>query len=78
MQVPPASNQTWADLLTGKKAYQPVFLAARMLIVRCRMELVRAKDNPGKVAQLAAELRELYAKNAASSSANQDLTSLFG
>jgi hypothetical protein len=49
-----------------------------MLIVRCRMELLRAKDNPGKITQLAAELRELYAKNSTTSSANQDLTSLFG
>ncbi len=78
MQVPPTSNHTWAELLTGKKAYQPVFLAARMLIVRSRMELVRSKDNPAKLGQLAAELRELYVKNSETSSAHQDLTSLFG
>jgi hypothetical protein len=78
MQVPPASHPAWADLLNGKSAHQPAFLAARMLIVRCRMELVREKDSPTSLAKFAGELRELYAKNATTTSANQDLTALFG
>ena len=78
MQVPPATHPAWTDLLTGKNTHQPAFLAARMLVVRSRMELVKSGDKPETVRKYAAELRELFAQNADSPSVQQDLAKIFG
>ena len=77
MQVPPATHSAWTALLTGKGKCEPSFLAARMLIVRCRMELVKGQA-PDKVKKFATELRELYASNADCASVQQDLPKIFG
>jgi hypothetical protein len=76
MQVPPATHPSWSDLLTGKKAQQPAFMAARMFIVRCRMELTKNKFNADEVRKSAAQLRDLYVKNADCPSVKQDLATL--
>ncbi len=76
MQVPPATHPGWGALLTGKAKCEPSFLAARMLIVRCRMELVK-NAAPEKLRKYASELRELYAGNADCSSVQQDLPKIF-
>jgi hypothetical protein len=77
MQVPPATHPAWPALLAGKARCEPTFLAARMLIVRCRMELVKG-SGPDKAKKFVAELRELYASNADCASAQQDLARIFG
>jgi hypothetical protein len=77
MQVPPATHPAWTGLLTGKAKCEPTFLAARMLIVRCRMELVKGPA-PEKVKKYVTELRELYASNADCASVQQDLPKIFG
>ena len=75
MEVPPATHPCWIALLRGK-GQPPAFMGARMLIVRCRMALVKNNNNPDKLHKYAAQLRELYVNNADSPSANQDLATL--
>jgi hypothetical protein len=75
MQVPPATHPSWTALLTGKKAQQPAFMAARMLIVRCRMELAK-NSGPDELRKFAAQLHDLYVKNADCPSVKQDLATL--
>ncbi len=77
MQVPPASNPGWSNLLTGKARGEPTFLAARMFIVRSRLELGKSNNNPEKLRKFAAELREIFAQNAECNSVQQDLAKLF-
>ena len=77
MQVPPASSPGWSNLLTGKARGEPSFLAARMFIVRSRLELGKSNNNPEKLRKLAAELREVFAQNAECQSVQQDLSKLF-
>ena len=78
MQVPPASHPTWSSLVTGKSPHQPVFLAARMFIVRASMELRNSGGKPETVRKCAEQLRELFAQNAECGSVQQDLAKLFG
>jgi hypothetical protein len=78
MEVPPATHHAWSDLVIRKSEVQPTFLAARMLIVRAHMGLLRSKGAPADVQKFAAELRELFAQNTGSPSAQQDLTKIFG
>ena len=77
MQVPPATNPTWSDLLTGKSRHEPAFLAARMFIVRSRLELGKVNNAPDKIKKLATDLRELFAQNAECPSVQQDMAKLF-
>ncbi len=49
MQAPAATHPSWTALLTGKKAQQPAFMAARMLIVRCHMDLAKNNNNPDEL-----------------------------
>ncbi len=76
MQVPPTSHPKWSEVVTGKRAFEPSFVAARMLIVRCRMQLLRSKSDADAM-RFAAELREVYASNADCPSASRDLAALF-
>ncbi len=76
MQVPPATHPSWSGLLTGKKAQQPAFMAARMLIVRCRMDLAKSNNNPEQLRKYTNELRDLYVKNADCPSVKQDLATV--
>ncbi len=78
MQVPAAAHPAWIDLLTGKSQHQPAFLAARMLLVRARMEVLKTGSQPETVRKYAAELRDLFAQNADCRSAQQDLAKIFG
>ena len=78
MQVPAAAHPAWSDLLTGKSQHQPSFLAARMLVVRARMDVLKTGSRPEAVRRYATELRELFAQNADCRSAQQDLAKIFG
>src|SRR3972149_12340577 len=77
MKVPPASPPAWNQLLHGEAVIKPAFMAARMLIVCCRMRLMKAKQDPAELSRCALQLRELYAENAGSPSAWCDLDALF-
>ena len=77
MQVPPSSNPGWSNLVLGKARGEPSFLAARMFIVRSRLDLGKSNNNPDKVRKYASELREIFAQNAECQSVQQDLAKLF-
>lgn len=78
MEAPPASHPAWIALLTGKASHQPMFMAARLLIVRCQTQLAKASDPKALVQEFVARLRDLYAQNADCPSVKQDLSKLFG
>lgn len=80
MQVPPLTHPTWTALVTGASKVQLEYLAARLLLVRARMEVMRAQqDNaaPLVTKKWVNDLRDLYVKNAESPSAQLDLARLF-
>ncbi len=76
MNVPPATNPTWVELVTGRRKHEFGFLAAKMLVTRIRLSI--SKDpSPGNVASAARELHALYAANASLPSVQQDLAKAF-
>ena len=77
MQIPPAAHPTWADLVTGKVKFEPSFLAARMFIVRVRMEVGKAGAKPELIRKHATGLRDLLAQNADCASVQQDIAKIF-
>ncbi len=77
MQIPPAAHPTWADLVTGKVKFEPSFLAARMFIVRVRMEVGKAGAKPELIRKHATGLRDLFAQNADCASVQQDVAKVF-
>lgn len=77
MQVPAAAHPTWTDLVTGKAKFEPAFLAARMFIVRVRMEVLKPGVSPELIRKHATGLRELLAQNAECASVQQDLAKIF-
>jgi hypothetical protein len=78
MQVAPATHPTWAALLTETTGPQPTFVAARLFLIRARLEVKGSGNSLRTISKCAAELRELYAKNTASPTAQKDLSTLFG
>jgi hypothetical protein len=64
--------------VSGKAKVQPSFLAARMSIVRAHMGLLNRSGDPARVRKFAVELREVFAQNHDSPTAQQDLTKIFG
>jgi len=77
MQLPPAHHATWSALLHGRAALEPTFLAARLFIVRSRLELAEAGDSPEVLRKLVTGLREVYRLNATSPNARLDVATLF-
>jgi len=75
MQVPLATHLAWSDLVSGKAKVRPSFLAARLLIVRARLE---SSGDPARVGKFATEIRELFAQNPDSPAVQQDLKMIFG
>ncbi len=73
MQVPPKENPVWSALVSGQKTVDLTFLAAKILLARLRLA---AQKNPSAVAGGAAELWELYTRNAQLPSAQKDIASL--
>jgi hypothetical protein len=75
---PPLDRRaTWSARLHGRAALEPTFLAARLFIVRSRLELVEAGDSPEVLRKLVTGLREVYRLNAASPSARLHVATLF-
>jgi hypothetical protein len=75
MGIPAPEHPVWSQLVTGERAVELDFLAAKMLIVRLRMKL---REQPRAVGTLARELHSLYVQNAQLPSAQRDVAKLQG
>ncbi len=77
MNVPPAENFMWNDIVTGKVKYQLEFLAAKILLGRLMLK-VRNDSSPNAIAKCRQELHNLYAQNADLPCVQRDLNKIFG
>jgi hypothetical protein len=77
MDVPSKTHKGWQDVVTGNKAFQLKFLAAKILLGR----LTRAvKDNPSpdNIKTSIEQLYNIFAQNAHIPSVQDDLKTIFG
>jgi hypothetical protein len=76
MVVPPATDPHWAHLVQGKLQVQFEFLAVKVMLGRV-LATVRADPSPATVTRNAADVREMFAKNAHLPSMQRDLEKIF-
>ena len=77
MRLPPPNDPAWVALIEGNAPIEPTFLAAKMFIVRSRVELASSGHSTDVLRKVTFDLRELYLQNTASPSARRDLAALF-
>ncbi len=77
MNVPPKNHARWADIVTGKKAYDLKFLAAKIMLGRV-VRNVSAAPTPENIREAVDQLHAIYEKNASSPSVQEDLQTIFG
>ncbi len=77
MNVPPKNHARWADIVTGKKAYELKFLAAKIMLGRV-VRNVSAAPTPENIREAVDQLHAIYEKNASSPSVQEDLQTIFG
>ncbi|MCM2324512.1 MAG: hypothetical protein NDJ90_14735 [Oligoflexia bacterium] len=77
MNLPPATDPRWGEIITGKSKYPFDFLAAKIFVARASMDVVR-DSSPTNVQQLCGELRELFSTNSRLASVKRDLQRIFG
>jgi hypothetical protein len=77
MNVPPKTKPQWTDIVTGKKAYELKFLAAKILLGRV-IRGVSANPTPTSIREGVDQLHALFEKNSASPSVQNDLKTIFG
>lgn len=77
MEVPPATDPEWRDILTGKVRHQLDFFAAKILL---GWLLLKVENDPSEevVAESAAALHHLFAQNARLPCVQHDLGVMFG
>jgi len=77
MLVPPASNEAWNNVVTGKTNPKLEFFAAKVLLAR--LVLVVKRDPAAPTVQTCAkQLFELFSTNAHIPSAQRDIAKIFG
>jgi len=77
MNVPPASDPRWSDIVSGKEMPDFGFLAVRILVGTIGRKL--AKDQSGaNLEKCTRELREFFAQNADLPPVQEDLKKIFG
>lgn len=76
MEVPPADDPIWADILTGKVRYQLDFFAAKILL---GWLLLKVDNDPSPQVLLASAqaLHHLFAQNAGLPCVQRDLSVIF-
>lgn len=77
MEVPPATDPAWRDLLTGRVRHPLDFFAAKILL---GWLLLKVESDPSEamVAESAAALHHLFAQNAQLPCVQHDLAVIFG
>jgi len=77
MDVPSKSNPAWTDIVTGKKAYQLKFLAAKILLGRLTRS-VKEDPTPDTIKASVDQLYAIFANNVNMPSVQDDLKTIFG
>lgn len=77
MDVPPADDPAWRDILTGRVRYQLDFFAAKILL---GWLLLKVESDPSEkmIADSARVLQNLFAQNAQLPCVQHDLVAIFG
>lgn len=77
MDLPSKSNKTWQDIVTGKKAFQLKFLAAKILLGRLT-RAVKEDPSPNNITNSVDQLYALFSSNLSMPSVQDDLKTIFG
>ena len=77
MNVPPKNNPRWQELVTGKKVFTLKFLAAKIFLGRI-VRTVSAAPTPDNIRVAIDQLYDMFLKNEAASSVQEDLKTIFG
>jgi hypothetical protein len=77
MEVPPADDPAWKDLLTGRVRYQLDFFAAKIML---GWLLLKVESDPSDkmITGSAQALHHLFAQNAQLPCVQHDLAEIFG
>jgi hypothetical protein len=77
MEVPPADDPAWRDILTGKVRYQLDFFAAKILL---GWLLLKVENDPSDdvLTESVEALRHLFAQNSGLPCVERDLREIFG
>jgi hypothetical protein len=77
VDVPPADDPAWRDILSGRVRYQLDFFAAKILL---GWLLLKVESDPGEevLAESARALHHLFAQNAQLPCVQHDLDEIFG
>lgn len=76
MDVPPADDPAWSDILTGRARYQLDFVAAKILL---GWLLLKVQSDPRErmLAECSAALQNLFAQNVQLPCVQHDLAEIF-
>jgi hypothetical protein len=77
MEVPPAGDPVWADVLTGKVRYKLDFFAAKILLGWLLLKVENDPSDDVLVASAQA-LQHLFAQNSGLPCVQRDLVEIFG
>ncbi|NLY42341.1 MAG: hypothetical protein GX055_12095 [Desulfovibrionales bacterium] len=77
MNVPSKTQKQWADIVTGRKAYELKFLAAKILLGRM-IHSLGPEPSTEAIKEAIDQLHFIYSKNESSPSAQADLHTIFG
>lgn len=77
MNVPPKNNPRWQELVTGKKVFTLKFLAAKIFLGRT-VRTVSAAPTPDNIRVAIDQIYDMFLKNEATSSVQEDLKTIFG
>lgn len=77
MNVPPASDPRWGDLVSGKATPDFDFLAVRILIGTITRKVTK-DQSAANLEKCTSELREFFAQNADLPPVQNDLKKIFG
>jgi len=76
MDVPPIHHRIWTDMVTGKT--EITFECFALRAVLGRILAVASTSSPERIARHAAELREMFLRNAHLPSLQRDLAKVLG
>ncbi len=77
MDVPSKTHKAWTEVVTGKKACQLKFLAAKILLGRV-VRSVKENPSPDNISSAVEQLRNIYEKNVDMATVQDDLKTIFG
>ncbi len=77
MSVPAKTHPRWSEIVTGKKAFDLKFLAAKIMLGRV-VRSVSASPTSDNIRDAVEHLHSIYEKNEANPTVKEDLKTIFG